>query len=108
MDLEMEFFFAKCSQALNAPAQKRLSPDAEQSEQQSPLILGVPCSAKFKGDNSQPVILQMSAKLKNSYTLDQRNKSAQDIELYSHMLIGRVKDTPLMFSFFIEASIIVE
>ena len=35
-----------------------------------------------------------------------RKLMATNIEKYNHLLVGKVRDTQLMFSFFIEASII--
>ncbi len=54
-------------------------------------------------------MLNVQAKLKNSYVLSveasKRTKCNHPIEMYSHLLIGKVKDTNMMFSFFVEASI---
>ena len=75
-------------------------------------------------------MLNVIAKLKNSYTLEspqlERSVSESDAlnaddnhslmrsvtmrkvrpEKYNHLLIAKVKDTQIMFSFFIEASIV--
>ena len=58
-------------------------------------------------------ILNIVAKLKNSYQLS-NNKSDSEgdtkqvakSEKYNHLLIAKVKDTQIMFSFIIEASVI--
>ena len=56
--------------------------------------------------------LNLSAKFKNSYQLmclkaDKLGlgKKAKT-EKYSHLLIGKIKDTQIMFSFIIEASVV--
>jgi hypothetical protein len=54
------------------------------------------------------------AKLKNSYQLAIMNNKAETgsdgviapIEKYNHLLIAKIKDTSLMFSFIIEASVL--
>jgi hypothetical protein len=78
-------------------------------------------------------MLNVVAKLKNSYTMKQPLKKSnsgqengksglesgpvlhrcntvelkqQKTEKYSHLLIGKVKDSPIMFSFFIEATVV--
>lgn len=78
-------------------------------------------------------MLNVIAKLKNSYTIKQPLKKSisgqdegrsglenypvlqrcntlelkqQKTEKYSHLLIGKVKDSPIMFSFFIEATVV--
>jgi hypothetical protein len=54
-------------------------------------------------------ILNVAAKLKNSYQLAnagvEAKKNAKP-EKYNHMLIAKIKDTQIMFSFIIEASVL--
>jgi hypothetical protein len=55
--------------------------------------------------------LNLSAKLKNSYQLacikeDDSSKKQEKYEKYNHLLIAKIKDTSIMFSFFIEASVL--
>jgi hypothetical protein len=58
------------------------------------------------------MMLNIQAKLKNSFVLgfeaSRRSNNKHPIEMYSHLLIGKVKDTNMMFSFFVEASIYVD
>ena len=62
-------------------------------------------------------ILNIVAKLKNSYQLanigkdsqSETNKTGQSSsrpEKYNHLLIAKIKDTQIMFSFIIEASVL--
>lgn len=74
-----------------------------QGEGQSPVeFQAVPSGVKIQaGANG---ILNVSAKLKNSYQLAAKEEEPQ--EKYHHLLIGKVKDTQVMFSFIVEASVI--
>lgn len=104
---------------------------------QSPIEWTIsPSSIKIPA-NSQTTMLNVVAKLKNSYTIknqplkksnsggqEEDGKSAleggrqlqrsntfveikqQKTEKYSHLLIGRVKDSQIMFSFFVEATVV--
>jgi hypothetical protein len=79
---------------------------------QSPVeFTAVPNSLKIASNGS--AVLNLVAKLKNSYQLasisskdDSDSTSAAPVEKYTHLLIARVKDTQLMFSFIIEASVL--
>jgi len=56
-------------------------------------------------------ILNIAAKLRNSYQLaairaDPLAKPNSKPERYNHLLIAKIKDTQIMFSFIIEASVI--
>ena len=51
-------------------------------------------------------ILNIVAKLKNSYQLAGIGKETNRAEKYNHLLIAKIKDTQLMFSFIIEASVL--
>ena len=119
-DIEVEFSFHKVSQAANPQALMRSNssgtPDLNQSPvdfsiNHSPSLLKIPA-------NSGPVMLNVIAKLKNSYQLDISqslkrasslqdndynespltggqglNRTAPSIEKYNHLLIATVKDT---------------
>ena len=61
------------------------------------------------------VILNIQAKLKNSYQLASLKETkfagaaavaARRPEKYNHLLIAKIKDTQVMFSFIVEATII--
>jgi hypothetical protein len=78
---------------------------------QSPVeFTAVPNSIKIAANAS--AVLNIVAKLKNSYQLaniskdDSDSASSSPVEKYTHLLIARVKDTQLMFSFIIEASVL--
>ena len=54
-------------------------------------------------------ILNIVAKLKNSYQLASIGKEGAapaTAEKYNHLLIAKIKDTQIMFSFIIEASVL--
>jgi hypothetical protein len=55
-------------------------------------------------------ILNIVAKLKNSYQLASIGKetsgASAPAEKYNHLLIAKIKDTQIMFSFIIEASVL--
>ena len=51
-------------------------------------------------------ILNVVAKLKNSYQLASIGKDNNRSEKYNHLLVAKIKDTQIMFSFIIEASVI--
>ena len=104
---------------------------------QSPIEWTVsPSSIKIPA-NSQTTMLNVVAKLKNSYTIKhqplkksnsggqeedekgalnggrqlQRSNTTvefkqQKTEKYSHLLLGKVKDSQIMFSFFVEATVV--
>ena len=52
---------------------------------------------EFRVGASQQAVLNVSAKFKNSYLIEQKIDGKG--EIYSHLLIGRIKDTPILFSF---------
>ena len=68
----------------------------------------MPSNIKIAANSS--AILNVAAKLKNSYQLasigKDSNKSNNRPEKYNHLLIAKIKDTSIMFSFIIEASVI--
>ena len=54
-------------------------------------------------------ILNIAAKLKNSYQLANIGKeqpATVKAEKYNHLLIAKIKDTQIMFSFIVEASVL--
>ena len=58
-------------------------------------------------------LLNITAKFKNSFIIDQENfkdkkalKKINKKQFFSHLLIAKIKDTPLMFSFIIKVSLI--
>lgn len=72
-----------------------------------------PSNLKIPANSSG--ILNIAAKLKNSYQLSSigskdsgssNNSSDSRAERYNHLLIAKVKDTQIMFSFIIEASVL--
>jgi len=77
---------------------------------QSPVdFSAVPNTIKIGANSS--AILNIVAKLKNSYQLANISKEGIDsalapVEKYNHLLIAKVKDSQLMFSFIIEASVL--
>jgi hypothetical protein len=70
----------------------------------------MPSNIKIPANGS--AILNIAAKLKNSYQLANIGKEVQSdkaplrAEKYNHLLIAKVKDTQIMFSFIIEASLL--
>lgn len=136
-DIEVEFSFHKVSQAVNRPALIRSnSSGTPDLKSQSPIDFSInhtPSIIKIPAHQG-PVMINVIAKLKNSYQLDisqdqstalKRANSIQDtdngdslvetspkrmdssnVEKYNHLLIATVKDTQIMFSFYVEASII--
>ena len=76
------------------------------SQQASPLELAANPSLVKVAPNAIG-LLNISAKLKNSFLLKQKEEEEmgpekkKSKEVYNHMLIGRIKDTNIMFSFII-------
>lgn len=66
----------------------------------------MPSNVKIAANSS--AILNIVAKLKNSYQLASIGKEGSKTrpEKYNHLLIAKIKDTQIMFSFIIEASVI--
>ena len=71
--------------------------------------------ANLKVPSNGTAILNIAAKLKNSYQLANIGKEQPALpyhsrhpkpEKYNHLLIAKVKDTQIMFSFIIEAAVI--
>ena len=69
-------------------------------------FVSMPSTVKVAANSS--AILNVVAKLKNSYQLASLGKDneKQRAEKYNHLLIAKIKDTQIMFSFIIEASVI--
>ena len=79
---------------------------------QSPIEFTVSPSLVKVSANSTG-ILNVVSKLKNSYqlasardTTEQQDGKKKKSEKYTHLLIGKVKDTQVMFSFIIDASLL--
>ena len=156
-EVEMEFYFEKASMAVSAPAiarqakQVQLSLPEGQVASQSPVDFTITPNVVKIPAGAQAIMLNIQAKLKNSYLLENedlprsntadgsvtsnanrdslvgssrallrkslsgeepdaearlRRMAASNIEKYSHLLVAKVHETNMMFSFFVEASII--
>jgi hypothetical protein len=70
----------------------------------------MPSNVKIPANSA--TILNIAAKLKNSYQLASIGKETtskkrlQRPEKYNHLLIAKIKDTQIMFSFIVEASVL--
>ena len=95
-----------------AQAAQESADSSKNAPNQSPIeFTATPSSLKIPANGNG--ILNVATKLKNSYQLmnankDEKTKSQSDnkAEKYHHLLIAKVKDTQLMFSYIIEASLI--
>lgn len=113
-ELDVEFTFVKTSAVIKGPLQRCNSTGSDDvrtpSFVQSPIeFQAVPSTMKVAANGA--AILNISAKLKNSYQLasisrEQSVPSKPRSEKYNHLLIAKVKDTQIMFSFIIEASVL--
>lgn len=128
--MEIEFTFAKQSAVIAGPASSTMetkkkgsnsgeeSKNAPQPLTSSPVEFSVSAPSTMKIPSNGSVILNIQAKLKNSYQLQNLKdaKAAQTNaalaqamkrpEKYNHLLIAKIKDTQVMFSFIIEATVI--
>lgn len=96
-DLEVDFQFVKTSALISGS-------ELKQSSNASPIeFILQPSSVKIS--NSMHSFLNVAAKFKNSYQLRQQEKSSTS-ETFSHLLIGSVKDTKILFSYVVQVSII--
>jgi len=79
-----------------------------QSQTASPLELTAqPSLVKVPG--GQNTILNVTVKMKNSFLLHQRTEGENNKpQVFNHLLIARIKDTQIMFSFVVQASIVEE
>lgn len=79
-----------------------------QSQTASPLELTAsPSLVKVPG--GQNTILNVTVKMKNSFLLHQRAEGQNaPPQVFNHLLIARIKDTQIMFSFVVQASIVEE
>ncbi len=102
-ELELEFTFMKTSTSVYRPSDPNGKPPT------SPIEFS-PLPSTLKVPANQTGILNVAAKLKNSYQLAALSKPAeskgQRPEKFNHLLIAKVKDTSLMFGFIIEASLV--
>ena len=103
-EVEVEFSFVKQTAVIKGPQTGQLT--------QSPVeFSAVPNTIKIASNSS--AILNIVAKLKNSYQLANISKEGGSdsgvvapVEKYNHLLLAKVKDSQLMFSFIIEASVL--
>jgi len=122
--LEVEFTFVKQAAVIKGPStphslkrsNSSISDGSNKSSTsltQSPIeFSAVPSNIKIPPNSA--AVLNIVAKLKNSYQLAIMNNKAETgsdgviapIEKYNHLLIAKIKDTSLMFSFIIEASVL--
>jgi hypothetical protein len=135
-EIEIEFTFAKQTAVVSGPQALTLgkgshstSSNEDKAASGTPLTSNqittsplefsvVPPTTMKVPPNGGSIILNIQAKLKNSYQL-QNLKDAKaisqnphlallpkKIEKYNHLMICKIKDTQVVFSFFIEASVI--
>ncbi len=111
-DLEIEFTFMKTSTAITKPLDENGKPAL------SPIEF-TPLPSTLKIPQNGVGILNVAAKLKNSYQLQALSRQSTNdsdtassssnnkkAEKFNHLLIAKVKDTSLMFGFIIEASLV--
>lgn len=113
-DLEIEFSFSKKNGVICGPLA-----DSEVSNAVSPIDfqLGPGTTLKVPA-NGGTNTLNLTAKFRNSYQLfclkaeknslasGRKDTTLARPEKYTHLLIGKVKDTSIMFSYIIEASVV--
>lgn len=111
-DLEIEFSFSKKNGVICGPLA-----DVEDPNAISPIDfqLGPGTTLKIPANGGSNT-LNLTAKFKNSYqlfclkaeknSLGSGKKETSRPEKYTHLLIGKVKDTSIMFSYIIEASVV--
>ncbi len=126
--MEIEFSFAKQSAVVCGPTPINKTKDSSSSSNSSlengkqtqltssPIEFSVVPPVTMKVPTNGSVILNIQAKLKNSYQLqtlkDAKAQAALPIpivrkpEKYNHLLIAKIKDTQVVFSFIIEATVI--
>ena len=114
IDLEIEFSFAKKTAVLCGPLAKKSEDDPINPI--SPINFTIAPAGVFKVPANGTNTLNLTAKFSNSYqlfclkqekvALDSGKKESAKSEKYSHLLIGKVKDTSIMFSYIIEASVV--
>jgi len=59
-----------------------------------------------KVPGGQNTILNVTVKMKNSFLLHKRPEGQNKPQVFNHLLIARIKDTQIMFSFVVQASIV--
>ena len=103
-EVDVDFHFIKHSSSLVARGRKSACP---QPEQGSPIEFSV-SPAVVKVGSEIHSILNVTAKFKNSYLLNMANPHTQKpaSALFNHLLIGRIKETQVLFSFIVQAFII--
>jgi len=116
-DLDVDFSFAKQSAVVCGPLVR--SDSSSSGDEKKASVVGsspiefVAMPANVKVPSNGTAILNIAAKLKNSYQLANIGREAAKPhsrhprpEKYNHLLIAKVKDTQIMFSFIIEAAVI--
>lgn len=103
-ELDIDFNFTQISASIKGN-------ELNQSSSASPVeFLLQPNQVKI--NNAVQSFLNITAKFKNSYQLqedqsDQKlQKNKNKPEIYNHLLIGRIKDTHIMFSYVVQVSLI--
>lgn len=114
-DLEIEFSFAKKSGVISGPLVKRID---DSYTPISPIDFTIAPGGTLKVPANGTNTLNLTAKFKNAYQLlclkaekaaldsGKKEKLGGQSEKYTHLLIGKVKDTSIMFSYIIEASVV--
>ena len=70
-----------------------------------------PTSLKFTGRTSEPQIVALQIRLKNSYLMRKMATDSSNTpkpELYRHLLCARIKHTNFVFSYYLETLITAE
>lgn len=107
-DSEVEFQFMKTCAAFNVQDPDTSRASMVQSQTASPLELtATPSLVKVPG--GQNTILNVTVKMKNSFLLHKRPEGQNKLpQVFNHLLIARIKDTQIMFSFVVQASVVEE
>lgn len=104
----MEFQFIKTSAAFNSMDEHKNCKPFMQAQNASPIELSL-SPATLKVGPSQQALLNITAKFKNSYMVNEWEREShkqKGKEMFNHLLLGKVKDTNIYFSFVVQASII--
>ena len=103
-EVDVDFQFIKYSSSVVRRSKKAADPSSEQG---SPIEFSVSPTVIKVGSEIHS-ILNVTAKFKNSYLLNMANPQARkpDPALFNHLLIGRIKETQVLFSFIVQAFII--
>ena len=111
-EYDVEFYFMKTCAAFNALNHDNEIESIKMAQTASPIELVANPSVVKIGSNVQG-LLNITAKFKNSFIIDQENfkdkkllKKINKKQFFSHLLIAKIKDTPLMFSFIVKISLV--